>query len=847
MSDITTDTSDDGGDVEPIEIQQEMEQSFLEYAMSVIVSRALPDVRDGLKPVHRRILWSMYDSGTRPDRGHVKCATVVGDVIGKYHPHGDTAIYDSMVRMGQSFSLRHTLIDPHGNFGSPSDPPAAYRYTECRLEDLAMRLLDGIDNETVDFVSNFDGRFDEPTVLPSRFPNLLVNGSQGIAVGMATNIPPHNMGEVIDATLHLLDNPDADVEALMEFVKGPDFPTKGLILGKAGIRDAYTTGRGSVKIRARAEIEETKSGGEQIVVTEIPYQTSVENIETKAAEAVNAGTIEGIRAIRNESAKGKTRLVFELKRDQPSLIILNKLYKHTPLQTSFGVNMVALVDGVPRTLNLRDALVHYVAHQIEVVTRRTEYLLGKAKDRLHIVEGLLKALDMIDAIIELIRGSENRGAASDGLQAAPFEFSERQAVTILDMQLGRLTRLGKADLLEEQNKLTEEITEYESILADPVKLRGVIKEEMTEIRDKYANDRISEITFDPGDFDIEDLIDDEDIIFTMSQTGYVKTVSVDEFKTQGRGGRGVSGGNLKEEDTVFTMVQTSAHAYLMFFSSRGKVYRLKAHQVPMTSRTARGTALVNLLPLQPDEKIMAVVDTRDYETNRYLFFATRKGRVKKTLFNAYDSSLKAGLIAIKLNDDDELVEVRPINDGEDVFLVSRNGQTMRFDESDVRPMGRTAAGVRGMKFRDGDELVSLSIEKEDAKLLTITSNGFGKRSELDQFPKKGRGGLGVRGMKITEGKGVVVASFMVGDDDQVFLTGTKGTIIRMAVGDISIQGRSASGVSVMNVQDGSEVAAVAPAFATDDDEDKGATDAANDDAAEDAADPAASDATSEEE
>lgn len=848
MSDITTDSDDDGsGDVEPIEIQQEMEQSFLEYAMSVIVSRALPDVRDGLKPVHRRILWSMYDSGTRPDRGHVKCATVVGDVIGKYHPHGDTAIYDSMVRMGQSFSLRHTLIDPHGNFGSPSDPPAAYRYTECRLEDLAMRLLDGIDNETVDFVSNFDGRFDEPTVLPSRFPNLLVNGSQGIAVGMATNIPPHNMGEVIDATLHLLENPEADVEALMEFVKGPDFPTKGLILGRAGIRDAYTTGRGSVKIRARAEIEETKTGGEQIVVTEIPYQTSVEGIETKAAEAVNAGTIEGIRAIRNESAKGKTRLVFELKRDQPSLIILNKLYKHTPLQTSFGVNMVALVDGVPRTLNLRDALVHYVAHQVEVVTRRTEYLLGKAQDRIHIVEGLLKALDMIDAIIEHIRSSANRGAASEGLQAAPFEFSERQAVTILDMQLGRLTRLGKADLLEEQAKLTEEITEYESILADPVKLRGVIREEMTDIRDKYANDRISEITFDPGDFDIEDLIDDEDIIFTMSNTGYVKTVQIDEFKTQGRGGRGVSGGNLKEEDTVFTMVQTSAHAYLMFFSSRGKVYRLKAHQVPMTSRTARGTALVNLLPLQQDERIMAVVDTRDYETNRYLFFATRMGRVKKTLFNAYDSSLKAGLIAIKLNDDDELVEVRPINDGEDVFLVSRNGQTMRFDETDVRPMGRTAAGVRGMKFRDGDELVSLSIEREGAKLLTVTSNGFGKRSELDQFPKKGRGGLGVRGMKITEGKGVVVASFMVGDDDQVFLTGTKGTIIRMSVADISIQGRSASGVSVMNVQDGQEVAAVAPAFATDDDEDEteDGIDAATDDGAEDAA--GSPDASSEEE
>ncbi|MEL6982501.1 MAG: DNA topoisomerase (ATP-hydrolyzing), partial [Actinomycetota bacterium] len=527
--------------VEPIEIQNEMEQSFLEYAMSVIISRALPDARDGLKPVHRRILWSMFDSGHRPDRGHVKCATVVGDVIGKYHPHGDTAIYDSLVRMGQTFSLRHTLIDPHGNFGSPDDPPAAYRYTECRLTNLAMQLLADIDEDTVDFSPNFDGKHDEPEVLPARFPNLLVNGSQGIAVGMATNIPPHNLTETVDAAIHLIDNPDSTPDDLMEFVKGPDFPTKAQILGRVGIRDAYRTGRGSVRMRAVAEIVETRTGGNQIVVTEVPYQTSVDQIARKTAELVERGDLAGLREIRNESAKGQLRLVFELKRDANPLVVLNNLYKYTPMQSTFSVNMVALVDGVPRTLNLREVLVAYVEHQREVVRRRTEYRLDKANARAHILEGLLKALDVIDEIIATIRASEDRAAARAGLMAEPFEFSEIQANFILDLPLGRLTRLARIELEDELGELRERIEYLEGLLADQTQLDGVIKEEMRAIADEFATPRQTELMPDPGELDIEDLIDDEDLVVTLSSSGYIKSVSAEEFRTQGRGGRGVTG------------------------------------------------------------------------------------------------------------------------------------------------------------------------------------------------------------------------------------------------------------------------------------------------------------------
>ena len=819
MSDITGTGDGPQFAIEPIDIQEEMERSFLDYAMSVIVSRALPDVRDGLKPVHRRILWAMDELNANPDRPTMKSARVTGEVMGKYHPHGDSAIYDSLVRMAQDFSLRHRLIEPQGNFGyTPDDSPAAARYTECRLDPLALRLLADIDENTVDFVDNYSGEFSEPEVLPSRFPNLLVNGGQGIAVGMATSIPPHNLGEVIDATLHLIDNPDAEPSDLMAFVKGPDFPTGGLIMGRSGIADAYRTGKGSIKMRARAEIVEGKTN-DTIVVTELPYQVSPNSVFSKIKELLASKELDGISDINDFSSKGETKIEIKLKRDAPALVVLNNLYKRTPLQTSFSMNAVALVDGVPRTLNLRELLVPYIKHQVEVITRRSQFRLDKKLARAHIVEGLIKALDLIDEIIAAIRASEDKGAARDALMATPFEFSEIQANHILDMPLSRLTRLGRADLEAEMEKLREEIAELEEILNDEARLYEVMKEQLNEVKDEVADERRSELMHDPGEIDIEDLIDDEDLVFTMSAGGYVKTMSIDEFRTQSRGGRGVTGANLKDDDYVVNMIHTTAHAYLLFFSNRGKVYRLKAHQIPMTSRTARGTAIVNLLQLQPEEKIQAIIDTRDYETNRYLFFATKLGRVKKTLFNAYDSNLKAGLIAIKLNDDDELMDVIPLNESQDVFLVSQNGQTIRFDEEQVRPMGRTAAGVRGMKFREGDQLVACAREQEDTKLLIITSEGYGKQSELEQYPVKGRGGLGVRGIRVNEKKGRVVAAFMVGDGEEIMLIGDGGTLIRTAVDDISTQGRDASGVRVMNVNDGHQVAAVARVLASEDDED----------------------------
>src|SRR3954470_22223436 len=615
------------GAIEPIEIQEEMERSFLDYAMSVIVSRALPDAKDGLKPVQKRILWGMHDMGARSDRPRLKCARVTGDVMGKYHPHGEGAIYDALVRMAQDFSLRHPLIDGQGNFGSPDDPPASQRYTECRLAAIANVMLAGIDEDTVDFIDNYSGEFTEPAVLPARFPNLLVNGSQGIAVGMATNIPPHNLGEVIDATTHLLDNPDATSDDLMRFVKGPDFPTGALILGRAGILDAYRTGRGSIRVRARAEIDERKNGT-YITVTELPWQSSPAGILRRIVELVEARELDGIADLNDDSAGDDTRLSIKLKRDANASVVLNNLFKHTPLQTNFGVNMVALCDGVPRTLNLAQALTYYIAHQVEVITRRSQSRLRKAQDRAHIVEGLIKALDMIDAIIALIRGSEDRAAARAGLMDAPFEFSEIQANHILDMQLVRLTRLGRSALETELAELRETIAELESILADDGRLRQVIKDEMGEIRTKHAQPRRAEITYDPGDIDILDLIDDEELVVTMTRAGYIKTVAADAFRTQGRGGRGVAGARLRDNDYVERIIHTTAHAFLLFFSNRGRVNRLKAHEIPMKDRTARGTAIVNLLSLAPDERIQAIIDTRDYETSRFLFFVTRKGTVK---------------------------------------------------------------------------------------------------------------------------------------------------------------------------------------------------------------------------
>ena len=798
--------------VQPIEIQHEMEQSFLDYAMSVITARALPDARDGLKPVHRRILWSMFSTGIRPDRPHRKCATVVGDVIGNYHPHGDNAIYEAMVRMGQTFSLANTLIDPHGNFGSPSDPPAAYRYTECRLTDLAMRMVESIDEETVDLITTFDGSGEEPLVMPARFPNLLVNGSQGIAVGMATNIPTHNLTEIIDATLHLIDNPDATVADLMEFVQGPDFPTGGLIMGRAGLTSAFTTGRGSIRIRARAEIVED-GRNTQIVVTEIPYQQSIENIEQKIADAVDRKILDGIRELRNESAKGQTRFVIELKRDAPASVVLNNLYKHTPLQTSFAANMVALIDGVPRTINLADALNAYVQHQIEVVTRRSEYRLQQAGDRAHIVEGLLRALDLIDEIIALIRASEDRASALAELQLEPFEFSERQANHILDMQLGRLTRLGRTRLEEELVELQERIKELEEILNNETQLRSVIKSELSEVREEHDTPRRSQIVFDEGDMEVEDLIDNEPVVITLSKGGYIKSVAADTFRTQGRGGRGVQGARLKEDDILVRVLTTTAHSYLLFFTNKGKVYRLKAYQVPMMDRTARGTAVVNLLQLEPDEVVEALIDTQEFVADEFLLFVTRKGVVKKTAFTEYDKNRTNGLIAINLREGDELVRVIQVRESDDVVLVSSAGQAIRFAGDQVRPMGRSAAGVRGMKLRPDDVVVAAAATSEDDQrhLLTVTEGGYGKRTPIDAYPRKGRGTMGVKGIKLTEARGAsVIGARMVDLDDEVIMVSSGGVLLRTAVSEIAEQRRDATGVKVMNVGEEETVAALSP-------------------------------------
>ncbi len=815
MSNVTGESSpagpapDDNPGVTVVEIQEEMESSFLDYAMSVIISRALPDARDGLKPVHRRILWSMYDQGFRPDRGHVKCARVVGDVMARFHPHGDSAIYDALARMAQPFSLQHPLIDFHGNYGSPEDPPAAARYTECRLDALAMSMLADIGEDTVDFVDNYSGDFDEPAVLPARLPNLLVNGSQGIAVGMATNIPPHNLTEVIGAVTHLLEHPDASTENLMEHVHGPDFPTGGQILGRSGFESAYRTGRGSVKMRADVTLAEI-GGRNALVVTALPYQVSAGAVARKIADLVNARELEGIADVNDESSGDETRFVIKLKRDANPEVVLNNLWKHTPLQSSFAMNMVALVDGVPRTLTLRDALVAYVEHQVEVVTRRSEFRLATARARLHIVEGLLRALGAIDEIIATIRASADTGAARAALVAEPFAFSEAQANHILEMALSRLTRLGRSQLEAEADEKRSLIAGLEALLADEHRVRMAIRDELGEISKKFGIERRSVLEIDPGELNIEDLIDDDDLVFTMSASGYVKTVPTDEFRLQGRGGRGVAGAKLKQADSVMHLIHTTAHSYLLFFSNRGRVYRLKAHEVPVASRTARGRSIVNLLSLQDGERIQAVIDTRDYEMNRYLLFATAKGRVKRTKFTAYDSSRKAGLIAIHLRDGDELVAVVPTDGVHDILLSSRLGQTIRFAQAQVREMGRTAAGVIGLKFKHaGDSVVSCAVARPGAALLYVTALGYGKRTPVDAFNCKGRRGQGVIGSKLVEEKGEMVGTLVVDPGDEILAVTANGVVIRIPVNDVSEQGRAAEGVKVMNPDPGDEVVAIA--------------------------------------
>ena len=801
--------------VQPVQLQDEMERSFLDYAMSVIMSRALPDVRDGLKPVHRRIIWDMDQQGFRPDRPFVKCARVTGDTMARYHPHGDGAIYDALVRMAQPFSLRHPLIDFHGNYGSPDFGPAASRYTESRLHPLAMQLLADIDEDTVDLIPTYDGTSEEPIVLPARFPNLLVNGSQGIAVGMATSIPPHNLGEIIDATLHLLANPEATPDDLMKFVNGPDFPTGGLILGRAGIIDAYRTGRGSIKTRAKVSIEEGRRGQMQIIVSELPYQASCSAIASRIQELVDGGDLDGIADVNDNSSGGETNLIITLKRDANSNVVMNNLFKLTQLQSSFPVNMVALVKGVPRTVNLRDALVGYIDHQIEVITRRSTFRLQKANDRNHILEGRLKALNVIDEIIKLIRASEDAASAKEALMGKKYGFTERQAIDILDMQLRQLTRLSRIDLETEQKDVLARIKELQAILNSDTKLRAVISKEMTTVRDSFATPRVCAITHDVGELGVEDLVDDKELVIVMTQAQYIKAVSADSFRTQGRGGRGVSGAKMKTDDIVRNVIFTTTHAYLLFFSNRGRVYRLRALEIPERERTAKGIPIVNLLPLQPGETIQAIIDTRELAGERFLFFATKQGQVKKTAFDEYNSSRRDGLIALKLRPKDELVRVIETSGTDDVFMVTKGGQTIRFAEKGVRPMGRSAAGVRGMKLRTSDEVVALDIAKDDSAILLITESGYGKRTQLTNFARKGRGGLGMIGIKLTGKKGSVVAAFMVGLEDDVVVVASGGTTIRTPVKEISSQGRAATGVRIMSLGAGQVVASAALVLAHD--------------------------------
>ncbi len=801
-------TDDTTARIRPIEIEQEMQDSFLEYAMSVIVSRALPDVRDGLKPVHRRILYSMFDSGIRPGTPFRKCARVVGDVMGWFHPHSNDAIYDALVRLGQDFATRYPLVDPQGNFGTVDDPPAAMRYTECRLAPLAAHMMDGINQNTVDFEDNYSGERQQPTVLPSRYPNLLVNGSTGIAVGMATNIAPHNLREVVDACLHMLEHPDAGAEDMLEFIKGPDFPTGAYIVGSKGSRDALLTGRGSVKQRAVTEVQELKRGKTAIIVSEIPYQVSIDGIMTKIADLVNNKTIAGISEIRNESNRNGIRIVIELRRDANPQVVLNQLYKGTPLESNFSVNTVALVDGVPRTLNVAQMISHYLDHQIEVVVRRTQFLLDEAKKRAHILEGLLIALDNIDEVITIIRGSQDVTEARATLMER-FELSEIQATHILDMPLRRLTALESDKLREEYDQKMAEIADLEAILASEERQRAVVAEELSEIRENYGDARRSRIIPDEGDLSLEDLIADEELVVTVTSAGYVKSVLARTYRTQGRGGRGIRGAGLRQDDVITHMLHTSAHAYLLFFTNRGKVYRIRAHEIPQKDRNAKGTLIQSVLPLDSDERVEAVIDTRDYETYRYLVMFTRQGQVKKTKFADYDSRNQV-LNAIKLADGDEVVSVRATDGTDDVLMFTANGQGIRFAEEDVRPMGRDTQGVRGIKLREGDEVVAAATASDTEDVLMLTTTGYGKRTKISEFRKQGRGGMGVKAMKLTRTRGRLVAARSVNLDDEIFVVSSDGIVNRQRVREISSQKRDTTGVRVMNLQPGAELVAVAP-------------------------------------
>ena len=794
----------------PIEIASEMKKSYIDYAMSVIVGRALPDVRDGLKPVHRRILFSMNELNLTPDKPYRKSARIVGDVLGKYHPHGDTAVYYAMVRMAQDFSTRGLLVDGHGNFGSvDGDSPAAMRYTEAKMSRLALELLRDIDKETVDFVPNFDESLKEPSVLPSRYPNLLVNGSNGIAVGMATSIPPHNLGETIDATVHLIDNPECSIEDLMQYVQGPDFPTAAIIMGKESIAEAYRTGRGKVKVRSRAVIEELPKGRQQIVVTEIPYQVNKARLVERIAELVKEKKLEGISDLRDESNRNGMRIVIELKRDANANIVLNNLYKHSQMEDTFSIIMLALVNGVPKVLNLKEMLHHYVEHQKDVVTRRTKFELNKAEARAHILEGLRIALDNIDAVISLIRGSKTTGEAKAGLMDK-FGLTDIQAQAILDMRLQRLTGLEREKIEEEYSELMKKIEYLRSILADERLLLGVIKDEIIAIKEKYADDRRTEIRHAEGEINMRDLIDDEEIAITLTHFGYIKRVPLDTYKSQNRGGKGISAMSTREEDFVKHLVTTSTHSRLLFFTNKGRVFRLDAFEIPEGKRKAKGTAIVNLLQLAPNEKITTLISVdNSNEDELYLLLATKKGIVKKTKREEFKNINKSGLIAIGLRSDDELIDVKITNGEKDVLLVTENGMSIRFNETDIRPMGRTAMGVKGITLSTEDRVVSMNLTDEGQELLVVSEKGFGKRTDIEEYRVQSRAGKGIKTYNIFEKTGKIVGAEMVNEKDQIMIINSDGILIRLEVEGISIYGRVTSGVKLMKTEDEVNVVSIA--------------------------------------
>ncbi len=802
--------------IQPIHIEKEMKTSFISYAMAVIINRALPDVRDGLKPVHRRILYSMSELGNTPDKPYRKSARIVGDVLGKYHPHGDSAVYMAMVRMAQDFSTRHLLVSGHGNFGSvDGDSPAAMRYTEARLSPISMELLRDLEKDTVDFYPNFDETLMQPTVLPSKYPNLLVNGSGGIAVGMATNIPPHNLGEVINAAVCLIDDPDADVQDLMQHVKGPDFPTGGIVMGTAGITQAYHTGRGKICVRAKAEIEEFKAGRQRIIVNEIPYQVNKAALITRIAELVQDKHIEGISDIRDESDKRGMRIVIELKRDVNANVILNRLYKHTQMQDTFGVIMIALVDGEPKVLNLKELLYHYLEHQKVVIVRRTKFDLEKAEARAHILEGLIIALDNIDEVVDLIKKSPDVPSARDGLMTR-FGLSDKQAQAILDMRLQRLTGLERDKIVAEYEKLLERIAYLQQILATPQMVLDIIKEEMLEIRDKYADERRTEITFSADDIDLDELIQEEEMVVTLTHFGYAKRIRSDAYRTQKRGGKGVTGMSTREEDFAEHVMVTSTHAHLLFFTNQGRVYRRKCYDLPETGRMAKGMAIVNLLQLDAGEKVSAVFPINDFSDDTMLVIATKNGFIKKTSVSAFKNIRQNGLIAVGLRDGDELISVRETSGKDELIVGTAQGMSVMFAEEDVRDMGRTAMGVKAVALREGDAVVGMDIVRPDCDVLVISENGYGKRTPVTEYKVQKRAGIGIKTLKVTEKTGSLCAIGMVDGSEDIMLINDAGVIIRTRVDEISVFGRDTQGVKLMNVDE--ETRVVSAALVPHDDE-----------------------------